>query len=151
MEIKIDDLSGNELVKLLAEHRTQMFAYSPPESVHALDESEMHCDEMTFWSAWADGEILGCGGLKDLGGGHGEVKSMRTAEGHLRKGVARNILTEMVAEARRRGWRRLSLETGSAAAFAPARAMYEDFGFVSCGPFASYSADPHSVFMTLEL
>ena len=102
-------------------------------------------------TAWENGALLGCGAMKELDARHGEVKSMRTAAGHLRKGVATNLLREIVAEARRRGYARLSLETGSAEAFGPARALYARFGFENCGPFGDYVVDRYSVFAKLEL
>lgn len=125
-----------------------MRAISPPESVHALDLDGLRRPEITFWTAWSGAALLGCGALKELSPDHGEVKSMRTARAHRRGGVARAMLAHIVAEARRRGYERLSLETGSMAEFAPARALYERFGFGYCGPFAGYVDDPNSVFMT---
>lgn len=125
-----------------------MRAISPPESVHALDLDGLRRPEITFWTAWSGNALLGCGALKELSPDHGEVKSMRTARAHRRGGVARAMLAHIVAEARRRGYERLSLETGSMAEFAPARALYERFGFGYCGPFAGYVDDPNSVFMT---
>jgi putative acetyltransferase len=104
-----------------------------------------------MWSAWEDGELLGCAALKELDPRHGEIKSMRTVTGHLRKGVASALLRRIFAEAKRRSYRRLSLETGSMAAFAPARELYVRFGFEPCGPFADYVEDPNSVFMTRTL
>ena len=151
MEIKIDDLSGHEIFDLLEEHRRSMFEYSPPESVHALDTEAMRAPNVTFWSAWEDGQIIGCGALKELDPAHAEVKSMRTAAGHLRKGVAGKILEQMIREAQTRGYERLSLETGSDEAFSPAQKLYEKFGFEYCGPFADYVEDPYSVFMTRSL
>jgi putative acetyltransferase len=151
MEVKIDDLSGPEIFDLLEEHRQSMFLHSPPESVHALDIEGMRKPEMTFWSAWENGEMIGCGALKELDPQHAEIKSMRTATAHLRKGVARKILEHIVAEAERRGYKRLSLETGSADAFLPAQKLYASFGFEYCGPFADYAEDPYSVFMTKEI
>lgn len=151
MEIRIDDLSGPEIFDLLHEHRLSMFLHSPPESVHALDVDEMRKAENTFWSAWEGTELIGCGGLKELGPHHAEIKSMRTASAHLRKGVARNILEHIIHEAKRRGYERLSLETGSMDAFEPARRLYANFGFTFCGPFGDYVDDPYSVFMTKEL
>jgi putative acetyltransferase len=151
MHIKIDDLSGSEIHGLLRQHLQSMMLLSPPESVHALDIEELRQPEVTFWSAWEDGELLGCGALKQLGPGHAEIKSMRTAEAHTRKGVARNLLAHLIDEARHRGYTRLSLETGSMQAFEPARKLYSDFGFTYCEPFADYVEDPHSVFMTREL
>lgn len=125
-----------------------MRAISPPESVHALDLDGLRRPEITFWTAWSGNALLGCGALKELSPDHGEVKSMRTARAHRRSGVARAMLAHIVAEARRRGYERLSLETGSMAEFAPARSLYERFGFRYCEPFAGYVDDPNSVFMT---
>ncbi|MFC4809660.1 GNAT family N-acetyltransferase [Paenibacillus sp. GCM10023250] len=148
MKIIVDDLTGPEVAELLSEHLRSMAAQSPPESVHALDLDGLRKPEITFWSAWDGKQLLGCGALKDLGGGHGELKSMRTASAHLRKGVARGILNHILAEAKRRGFTRLSLETGAMASFEPARKLYESFGFDYCAPFADYGEDPNSAFMT---
>ena len=151
MKIKVDDLRGPEIEELLREHLRNMHEISPPESVHALDLEGLRRPEITFWTVWEGGELLGCGALKELDSGHAEIKSMRTAAAHLRKGVAKTLLTHIVEEAVRRGYRRLSLETGSMAAFEPARRLYASFGFTFCAPFADYVEDPHSVFMTREL
>jgi putative acetyltransferase len=151
LQIRIDDLRGPEIAALLEEHLRGMYATSPPESVHALDLGALRRPEITMWSAWQGAELLGCGALKQLERAHGEIKSMRTAAAHLRKGVAAAILREIIDEALRRDYRRLSLETGSGAAFAPAQALYRRFGFRPCGPFAGYVEDPFSFFMTREL
>lgn len=151
MDIKIDDLKGPEVYQLLQEHLRSMSLLSPPESVHALDIGALRKPDITFWTVWERDELLGCGALKELDSRHGEIKSMRTSTRHLRKGVAKKLLHHIVEEARRRGYRRLSLETGSMEAFAPARTLYANFGFTYCGPFADYVEDPHSVFMTREL
>ena len=151
MEIVVDDLSGGAVHELLREHLRSMHLHSPAESVHALDLDGLRQPGITFWTVWEGGELLGCGALKELNVAHGEIKSMRTAAAHLRKGVARRMLAHILAEARRRGYRRVSLETGSAEAFRPARRLYESFGFEYCGPFDGYALDPFSVFMTLEL
>lgn len=151
MLIRLDDLTGPEIRSLLSEHLHSMHEISPPESVHALDVAALRRPEITFWSAWSDGELLGCGALKELDPGHGEIKSMRTASGHRRTGVGRAVLEHIIAEARRRSYLRLSLETGSMDAFAPARRLYESFGFTYCAPFADYAEDPNSVFMSRDL
>ncbi|MEA2175190.1 MAG: putative acetyltransferase [Blastocatellia bacterium] len=151
MHIKIDDLKGSEIYELLQEHLRHMRLHSPPESVHALDIEALRKPEITFWTVWENGELLGCGALKELDAQHGEIKSMRTSSSHLRKGVAKNLLHHMLEEARRRGYNRLSLETGSMEAFEPARQLYANFGFTYCAPFADYVEDPYSVFMTREL
>ena len=128
-----------------------MFVVTPPESVHALPIEGLRSSDITFWSVWENGELLGCGALKELDPQHGEIKSMRTASAHLRKGVARAVAHHIIAEAKRRGYRRLSLETGSMAAFEPARELYAACGFSHCEPFSDYVNDPNSVFMTMEL
>jgi putative acetyltransferase len=151
MDIKIDDLNGPEVHELLREHLRNMALHSPPESVHALGVEALRRPEITFWSAWEEGELLGCGALKELDSRHGEIKSMRTSSTHLRKGVAATLLKHILEEAARRGYRRLSLETGSMEAFEPARRLYEKYGFTYCEPFADYVEDPYSVFMTREL
>lgn len=151
MNIKVDDLRGPEIHQLLQEHLQSMALHSPPESVHALAIEALRQPEITFWTAWEGAELLGCGALKELDAQHAEIKSMRTSTPHLRTGMARKMLAHIIEEAQRRAYRRLSLETGSANAFAPARNLYERFGFSYCEPFADYAADPHSVFMTRKL
>ena len=151
MEIKVDDLSGTQVRGLLREHLLDTARHSPPESVHALDLEGLLRPEVTFWAVWEGGELLGFGALKELDAGHAEIKSMRTSPSHLRRGVASGLLRHMIEEARRRGYGRLSLETGSMEAFEPARRLYTGFGFTRCGPFADYVEDPYSVFMTREL
>ncbi len=151
MEIRVDDLTGPEVRSLLEEHLEDLRALSPPESVHALGVDRLRRPDITFWSAWSGGDLMGCGALRELSPTHGEVKSMRTVAGQQRKGVARGVLGRIVEEARRRGYERLSLETGSRVAFEPARRLYESFGFIYCGPFGSYVEDSNNVWMTLRL
>lgn len=151
MEIKIDDLSGNEVAVLISEHLQGMTEHSPPESIHALDLSQLKKPDITFWSAWEGDDLLGCGALKELDPQHGEIKSMRTSSAHLRKGVARRLLQHIIDTAKERGYKRLSLETGSMDAFEPAKRLYESFGFQYCKPFSDYVEDPNSIFMKKEL
>ena len=151
MLIKTDDLTGPEIHALLEEHLRAMHVHSPPESVHALDIEALRAPSITFWTAWQGDALVGCGALREMDPEHAEIKSMRTATAHLRRGVARTMLAHIVDEATRRGYRRLYLETGSMEAFEPARRLYASFGFVSCGPFADYALDANSVFMTKEL
>lgn len=119
--------------------------------MHALNLDALRKPEITFWSVWEGADLVGCGALKELDAQHAEIKSMRTASAHLRKGVASQVLQHIITEAKRRNYRRLSLETGSGLPFEPARSLYAKFGFKNCGPFASYGDDPNSVFMTMEL
>ncbi|OAS23669.1 GNAT family N-acetyltransferase [Paenibacillus oryzisoli] len=151
MEIKVDDLSGPEVRALIMEHLLHMQSLSPPESTHALNLDGLKKPGITFWSGWEQGDLVGCGAIKELDRQHGELKSMRTSAAHHRKGVARQILDHIINEAKQRGYTRISLETGSMEAFEPARKLYEKFGFTYCGPFADYTDDPLSSFMTLEL
>jgi len=151
MQIDIDDPARDDVYALLDEHLRHMRELSPPESVHALDVSGLKSAGITFWSVRDGGVLVGCGALKELGPEHGEIKSMRTPGALRRRGAGRAVLNHILAEAGRRGYRRLSLETGSAQAFHAARRLYESVGFEPCGPFGDYSLDPHSVFMTLVL
>lgn len=151
LEVRIDDLRGPEIAALLAEHLDAMAEVSPPESRHALDLDELRRPDITFWSVWQNGTLVGCGALKELDRNHAEVKSMRTAAGHVRKGVASKVLQTILSEAMRRGYRRLSLETGAMRYFEPAHELYRKFGFTSCAPFGSYRPDPNSLFFTKEL
>ncbi len=151
MDIRIDDLRGPEIALLLEEHLRSLRALSPPESVHALDLEKLRQPEITFWTVWEGADLLGCGALKELDARHGELKSMRTAAPHLRKGVASALLRHILEDAKRRSYLRLSLETGAPAAFVPARNLYARFGFQVCGPFTGYVEDPNSVFMTRRL
>jgi putative acetyltransferase len=151
MNIKIDDLTGPEVAELVMDHLQNMAQLSPPESTHALNLDGLRNPEITLWSAWEGNQILGCAAIKELDSHHGEIKSMKTSSKHLRKGVARQILQYIIDEAKRRGYKRLSLETGSMEAFEPAKKLYASFGFQYCKPFSDYIEDPNSVFMTKEL
>jgi len=148
VEIRVDDLQSEAIKALLQLHLDAMHQHSPPESVHALDLEALRHPYITFWTAYAHGELLGCGALKRLSPEHGELKSMRTADAHQRKGVARALLRHIESVARAEGMGRLSLETGSTAPFSAALRLYASEDFVTCGPFADYALDPFSVFMT---
>jgi putative acetyltransferase len=149
--LKVDDLRGPEIAKLLQEHLDNMASISPPESCHALDLDSLRKPEVTFWTVWEDEHLCGCGAIKELDKTHAEVKSMRTATPFLRRGVATLIVQRIVDTAKQRGYHRLSLETGSMKEFKPAIALYQRFGFVLCEPFEGYVEDPNSVFMTKVL
>jgi len=145
------DLSDAAVIALLGEHLQGMADHSPPESSYALDLQGLRGPDISFWTAWDGNDLCGCCALKELDANHGEIKSMRTAATHLRKGVAAAMLEHIVAESRRRSYDRLSLETGSGPGFDAALAFYEKSCFVYCGPFADYRDNPFSRFMTLEL
>jgi putative acetyltransferase len=151
LTVVVDDLSGPAIAAFLEEHVRQMRAITPVESKFALDLEALRQPEITFWSVLEDGAIVGCGALKRLGPGHAEIKSMRTAPARRGGGIASTLLAHLVAEARRLGYERLSLETGTDDFFRPARRLYEKFGFTYCGPFADYGPSPHNTFMTRAL
>lgn len=151
MNIEVDDLSRPAVHALLNEHLRNMYEITPAQSVHALDLDSLRRPDITFWTAWEGGVLLGCGALRELDPGHGEIKSMRTPVAMRRRGAGRAILTHIIEVARARSYRRLSLETGAMDAFRPAQRLYRSFGFDYCGPFGDYVEDPNSVFMTLRL
>ena len=144
----MDDLMGAQIARFLEEHVAQMLAVSEPESKHALDLDALRQPGITFWSVRDGDTVVGCGALLRLDAAHGEVKSMRTAADRRGSGIASRLLEHIIAEASRMGLRRLSLETGSADFFAPARRLYAKAGFEFCPPFGDYRPDPNSVFMT---
>ena len=151
MHIKTDDLTGTKIRALLTLHLGDAYKNSPPDSVYALDIKALQKPNISFWSVWEDGALLGCGALKQISPSHGEIKSMRTDARALSRGVGSKVLTHIIGQAKARGYARLSLETGNNEPYAPARALYSKFGFTVCGPFADYTLSGFSVFMTLEL
>lgn len=151
MEIVVDDLTGPEVARFLGAHLTEMASVTPPGSMHALDLDGLRAPEVTFWAMLDGEEIVATGAIKLLGHGEGEIKSMRVAPDHRRRGLASAMLRHLIAEARSRGLERLWLETGSFAFFDPARRLYERHGFEYCEPFGDYRPDPNSSFMTLRL
>lgn len=149
MRIEVDDLSGPRIAAFLQEHIDEMSAVTPPGSKHALDLDGLRKPDVTFWSVYdEDDRLIGCGAVKELSTSSAEIKSMRTAGGAKRRGVGSELLAFIVEQAAARGYDRLYLETGSSEFFAPARGLYEKFGFEYCEPFAGYELDPNSVHMT---
>ena len=151
MEIIVDDLSGPEVRALLQDHHRNMIEITPVGSAHVLDIEALKAPAITFWSVWIDGKLAACGALKELDEQHGEIKSMRTATPFLRQGVAARLLEHILSEARKRNYKRVSLETGSFLAFEPARKLYEKYGFTYGEPFSQYTHDSNTVFMTKDL
>ena len=151
LTIIVDDLTDRRVIALLEEHLVQMRAQSPACSVHALDVDQLKGEKITFYTAWIDNELFGCGALHELDATHAELKSMRTVTTALRKGVASKILAHLIEQSRQRGYQRLSLETGSQPGFLPARKFYERHGFTVTEPFADYTNDPNSVYYSIAL
>ncbi|WP_214481948.1 GNAT family N-acetyltransferase [Bacillus sp. SM2101] len=151
MDIKLDDLTGTEITSLIEEHVHNMGIHYPDDINYGFNIEDLKKPEITFWSAWEQNELVGCGALIELDSQHGELKSMKKVPSHLRKGVAKQILEHIIEEAKKRGYTRLSLGTGAMEAFEAARKLYENYGFEYCKPFSDYEEDPYSVFMTKEL
>ncbi|PZU46694.1 MAG: N-acetyltransferase [Sphingomonas sp.] len=146
-----DDLTGEQTRELLRLHLAGMHASSPPGHSFALDLSGLQAPEVTVWSAWDGAKLAAVGALKALPDGNGEVKSMRTHPDFLRRGAGVAVLEVIIAEARARGVARLSLETGSGAAFEPALALYRRRGFVNGEAFADYVPSDFNQFLHLDL
>lgn len=151
MEIKTDDLSSREIAAFLREHMSDMRAVSPPESVHALELESLKATDITFWSCWEKGELIGCAAIKQLDFEHAEIKSMRIKKAHRGKGFASQLLSHIITIAQSRRYVRISLETGSMSYFEPAVSLYKKYGFQVCGPFSYYKLDSNSLFMTKVL
>lgn len=151
LDIRTDNLESPEVLALLREYLDSLAPTAPEESRHALDLSGLRGPDITFWCIWDGLELAGFGALKHLTKSHAEVKSMRTAAAHLRRGVGSMMLQHLIREAIARGYSRLSLETGSMNFFEPARRLYASFGFEPCAPFDGYKPDPNSVFMAKQL
>jgi putative acetyltransferase len=151
LRIEVDDPRREDVRPLLERHAAFAFAQSPPEHCHVLDVDELLDPAVTFVSARRNGEVVAVGALKELDPGHGELKSMHTAESLRGHGVGRAILDHLLGVARGRGYRRVSLETGASDPFVPAQALYLRAGFTRCEPFGSYTSNPYSVCMTLVL
>ena len=149
--IKLGDFGDDRVKALLARHVEGMHANSPPGHVFALDWSELQKAEISLYTLWDGDDLLGFGALKELELRAGEIKSMRTADAHLRKGVAAMILTHIIAEARQRGYTRLSLETGSGPAFEPALKLYRKYGFIEGAAFGGYAKSRFNQFLHLDL
>jgi putative acetyltransferase len=151
MDIREDDLTGEATIGLIRAHLAHMAEVTPAESIYALDLSGLRGPGVTFWSVWDGDEIIGCAALREIDPAHGEIKSMHTVKTRRGSGIARKVLDFVMAEARRRGYRRLSLETGSSPEFEAARRLYAGAGFTETDPIPGYGPDHHSYFMTLEL
>jgi putative acetyltransferase len=151
LRIEPGDLDSPDVVAMLHGHVSELRGMAPPGSSHTFDVEALKKPELSFWVLRIDGVLAGCGALLELDPRHGEIKSMRTAAGFKRRGVARALLMHLVELATQRGYTRLSLDTGSDEYFRPARELYRSAGFEECGPFAGYREDPYKVFMTLEL
>lgn len=151
MQIRTDDPTRAEVIALLQAHLDDMHDTSPAESVHALDPQALARPDITFWTATEGDAVVGCAALRELAPDEAELKSMRTVPSARGRGVGTALLRQVLDEARARGYRRVSLETGTHAFFTPAHQLYAAHGFLPCAPFGTYVEDPHSRFFTLDL
>ncbi|MGX9295423.1 GNAT family N-acetyltransferase [Tsukamurella paurometabola] len=142
------DFADPALAAFLADHHADMAPTAPPESQHALGLDELRAPHVRLWTLHEDGELVGTVALAEVGPGHEELKSMRTAPQARGRGIGRRLLAHAIDDARSRGVERISLETGSQDFFAPARALYAAHGFVPCPPFGNYVDDPNSTYLT---
>jgi putative acetyltransferase len=151
VRIAVDELSGPQIAEFLDQHARQLRSVKPAGCKHVLGLDGLRQPGITVWSVRDGGAVVGCGAIARLDPGHAEIKSVRTSPDRRRTGVGSLLLSHLIGEARAMGFRRLSLETGAAEFFLPARKLYEKFGFEYCGPFAGYRPNPHDVFMTRSL
>lgn len=151
LQIREDDLTGQAIANLIQEHLNLMCEVTPAATMYSLDLGSLRSPEITFWSAWQNNTLYGCGALKAIDASSGEIKSMHTAKAYRRQGIATTMLEHIIHQAQRRNYTQLYLETGAIPAFAPARALYERHGFEYRGPFGEYRDDPDSAFMVKQI
>ena len=140
-----------EVNSLLTKHFIELRSVSPEGSTHVLDIPGLKISSIKFWSLWDNDQLIGCGALKFLSEIHGEFKSIRVADKHRQKGMGKKIISHLIAEAKKIGIKKLSIETGAGEFFLPARKLFMKFGFKSCKPFAHYKEDPNSCYFDLEI
>ncbi|WP_374642383.1 GNAT family N-acetyltransferase [Tabrizicola sp.] len=143
--------TGADLALLMERHTADMHADTPPESIHMMDASALDQPHIAFFVLRESGTPLAMGAYKRIDASHAEIKSMHVLSEARGRGLSKAMLDHLLAEARRDGFARLSLETGIQPTFIAARALYARAGFVDCPPFEGYHDDPNSVFMTKML
>tara|TARA_Y100000590_G_scaffold460842_1_gene621116 strand:- start:1640 stop:2095 length:456 start_codon:yes stop_codon:yes gene_type:complete len=148
----IENNFDNDLVnELLTKHFTELRSVSPDDSCHVLNIQGLKDPTIKFWSFWHNDNLVGCGALKFLDKEHGEFKSIRVADKFRGKGMGEKVISHLIDEAKKIGIKILSIETGAGDFFAPARKLFEKFGFKPCKPFANYKYDPNSCYFNLEI
>ena len=145
------NFENTEVNELLKKHFIELRSVSPEGSTHVLDIPGLKISSIKFWSLWDNDQLIGCGALKFLSEIHGEFKSIRVADKHRQKGMGKKIISHLIAEAKKIGIKKLSIETGAGEFFLPARKLFMKFGFKSCKPFAHYKEDPNSCYFDLEI
>ena len=140
-----------EVNDLLIKHFIELRSVSPKGSAHVLDIPGLKVSSIKFWSLWDGNQLIGCGALKFLDETHGEFKSIRVADKFKGKGIGEKIISHLIAEAKKIGIKKLSVETGTGEFFLPARKLFQKFSFKKCEPFAHYKEDPNSCYFNLEI
>jgi len=148
IEGNFDNLEVNDLLK---KHFIELRSVSPAGSTHVLDIDGLKDPSIKFWSLWENNKLIGCGALKFLEKDHGEFKSIRVADEFRKKGIGERIINHLIEEAKKLEISKLSIETGAGEFFAPARKLFNKFGFKKSEPFAHYKVDPNSCYFTLDL
>tara|TARA_B100000029_G_C17158694_1_gene808797 strand:- start:89 stop:544 length:456 start_codon:yes stop_codon:yes gene_type:complete len=145
------NFDNSEVNKLLLKHFNELRSVSPAGSTHVLDIEGLKVKSIKFWSLWENNQLMGCGALKFLEMDHGEFKSIRVADEFRKKGYGIKIISYLIAEAKKLGIKKLSIETGTGEFFIPARKLFKACGFEKCDPFSHYKEDPNSCYMSLKL
>ena len=148
LEGNFDDPKVDELLK---KHFIELRSVSPEGSAHVLDIPGLQISSIKFWSLWNEKDLIGCGALKFLDKHHGEFKSIRVSDKFRKKGMGEKIISHLIAEAKKLGIKKLSVETGAGEFFNPARKLFKKFGFKACKPFAHYKDDPNSCYFNLDI
>ncbi len=145
------DFDDPGLQAMLQLHLDAMRRWSPPDSVHALDDAALKAPDVELFTLFENQTLLAMGALRSTADGTAEIKSMRTHPDHLGRGAGRAVLEHLISEAARRGFRRISLETGSGEAFEPALNLYRRRGFRNGAAFGGYKATAFNQFLHLDL
>ena len=146
-----NNFDNDQVNELLIKHFTELRSVSPDDSCHVLDIRGLKDSSIIFWSFWDEDNLVGCGALKFIDNHHGEFKSIRVADTFRGKGVGEKVISHLIDQAKKIGIKKLSIETGAGEFFAPARKLFEKFGFKACKPFANYKEDPNSCYFNLEI
>lgn len=151
VEIAVDNPEADDVRELLTQHLAFAREFTPPGHVHALEIEALKDPGVTFYSARRHGQLLAVAALKRLDASRVELKSMHTSEVSRGRGMGGALISHLLGIAQAKGYQRVSLETGTMAAFAPARRLYQRMGFEACEPFGSYTANLYSTCMHIEL
>ena len=145
------NFSNSKVDELLKKHFIELRSVSPADSCHVLDIDGLKVSSIKFWSLWDNDKLIGCGALKFLEEGHGELKSIRVAESFRNKGYGIKVIQHLILEAQKLNIKKISLETGAGNFFLPARKLFEKCGFKNCEPFDNYKENPDSCLSLIHI